>query len=399
MRISTAVLSVFLIIYVAFQMTRFGGSSYSFQTVYETAVEETLSVTGIFFRDEKEVKVSQSGVLSCNYAVGEKVPIGSEVARLYKNQEAIDLQREISSLQSTLQSLTRAQDSSKTNEVVLPETLNAQVASTVSALIIARDKGDLSDLSDMRTTMTEYFARRQIVVDADTDYTREIERIQQELYALNAKDTATYTRYKTSVSGFFVDHIDGFEKVYTADFLEEINAEKLDEEIASYTRYAADSSQVKIVKNHNWQYVFTVTEDQAIAFREGRSIQVRFPNQEILKMTIKEMRRDVEYGKYMIVLEGDVINPYILTTRVQSCELLINTHEGLKVPKTAIRYEDGVPGVYVVLMDKMYFRTINVIYETEEFIVSSAKAEDKTPLKLYDTIIVEGVGLYHQKDV
>ena len=50
-------------------------------------------------------------------------------------------------------------------------------------------------------------------------------------------------------------------------------------------------------------------------------------------------------------------------------------------------------------MDKMYFRTINVVYETEDFVVSSATADQSNPLKLYDMIIVEGVGLYNQKDV
>ena len=58
-----------------------------------------------------------------------------------------------------------------------------------------------------------------------------------------------------------------------------------------------------------------------------------------------------------------------------------------------------MPGVYVVLMDKMYFRTINIVYETEEFVISSASEEETYPLKLYDTVIVEGVGLYNQKDV
>lgn len=94
-----------------------------------------------------------------------------------------------------------------------------------------------------------------------------------------------------------------------------------------------------------------------------------------------------------------MIDSFLLTTRVQSCELLVATYTGLKVPKSAIRYENGIPGVYVVLMNKMYFRTIHNVYETDEFIVSDSTDEDEDPLKLYDTIIVEGVGLYNQKDV
>lgn len=400
MRIGTVVLSVFLIVYVLFQLQRYTGSSYSYQTVYNTTTEQTTSVTGIFFREETAIKVSQSGVLSCNYAVGEKVPIGSEVARLYKSQEAIDLQREISSLEDTLQSLQRAQESAKTSEVVLPETLNAQVASQVNALIQARDSVSFSGLSDLRTSLTESFAKRQIIIDADTDYSGEISQLRARLSEMKSRDTASYTRYTSNMSGFFVDHVDGYENVYVSDMLDELTASELDQEILSYRGYNADSSQVKVVTNHIWQFVFTVTDEQALSLGEGRSVQVRFPNQaSTVKMTVKEMRRDVEAGKYLVILEGDVISEYLLTTRVQTCELLLGTYTGLKVPKSAIRYEDGVPGVYVILMDKMYFRTIHIVYETEEFVISSATEDETSPLKLYDTIIVEGVGLYNQKDV
>ncbi len=400
MRIGTVVLSVFLIIYVLFQLQRYTGSSYTYQTVYSTTSEETLSVTGIFFREEQSVKVSQSGVLSCSYAVGEKVPIDAEIARLYKSQEAIDLQREISSLEDTLQSLQRAQDSAKTSEVILPETLNSQIAAQAASLIQARDNLDFTKLSDLRTSLTESFAKRQIIIDADTDYSSEISYLQSQLASLQAQDTASYTRYTTGVSGFFVDHVDGYENVYTTDSLETLTASELDRDIAGYGGYSADSSQVKIVTNHIWQMAFTVTDEQAVSFSEGGSIQVRFPNQSSsVKMTVKELRRDVEAGEYLVILEGDVISEYLLTTRVQTCELLLSSYTGLKVPKAAVRYEDGVPGVYVVLMNKMYFRTIHIIYETEEFVISSASEEETSPLQLYDTIIVEGVGLYHQKDV
>lgn len=400
MRIATAILSVFLIIYVLFQLQRYTGSSYTYQIVYNTTAEQTTSITGIFFREEMPVKVSQSGVLSCNYMVGEKVPIGSEVARLYKSQEAIDLQREISSLEDTLQSLQRAQESAKTSEVILPETLNAQVASQVNALIQARDSVSFSGLSDLRTALTESFAKRQIIIDADTDYSGEISRLQSRLSDLRSRNKVSYTRYTSSMSGFFVDHVDGYEDVYVSELLEELTASELDQEIASYRGYNADSSQVKVVTNHIWQFAFTVTDEQALSLSEGRSVQVRFPNQEsTVKMTVKEMRRDIEAGKYLVILEGDVISDYLLTTRVQTCELLLGTYTGLKVSKSAIRYEDGEPGVYVILMDKMYFRTIHIVYETEEFVISSATEEETSPLKLYDTIIVEGVGLYNQKDV
>ena len=402
MRIGTVVLAVFLLIYVAFQLMRYTGSSYSYQTVYSTTVEDTLPVTGVFFREEEPISVGQTGVLSCNYAVGEKVPIGSEVARLYKSQDAIDLQREIASLENMIDSLQRAQDAAKTSEAVLPETLNAQIAADVSELIQYRDQADFSSIESLKGELVEAFARRQIIVDAENDYSGEISELQAELDSLRARDDAVYTTYQSGVAGYFVDHVDGYEDICTPDALSEMTASDLDQMVNSYTSYAADSSHVKVVTNHIWQFAFTVTEDEALSLAEGRTVRIRFPNQsETVSMTVEELRRDVDAGEYLVVLEGDLIDAYLLTTRVQACELIINTYEGLRVPKSAIRYEDGQPGVYVVLVDKMYFRRINVVYETAEFVVSAQNwtPDEGTALKLYDTVIVEGVGLYNQKNV
>ena len=402
MRAGTAVLAVFLLVYVVFQLTRYTGSSYSYQTVYETTVEDTLSITGVFFREEQAVEVGQRGVLSCNFSVGDKVPIGAEVARLYKNQGAIDLQREIQSLEDTIASLQRAQDAAKTSEAVLPETLNAQIASYVSQLIQARDEEDFTSVQSLRSDLTESFARRQIIVDAGTDYSGEISGLQSELDSLKARDDAVYTTYTSGVAGYFVDHVDGYEDTCTPEALAGMTASDLDGLVKGYVSYAADASHVKVVTDHVWQFAFTVTEDQALSLAEGRTVRVRFPNRaETVSMTVQELRRDAEAGEYLVILQGDLIDSYLLTSRVQACELIVATYQGLRVPKSAIRYEDGVPGVYVVLVDKMYFRRINVIYETAEYVVSSDSwtPEEGAALKLYDTVIVEGVGLYNQKDV
>ena len=402
MRTGTVVLAVFLLIYVAFQLTRYTGSSYSYQTVYSTTVEDTLSVTGAFFREEQTISVGQTGVLSCTYAVGEKVPIGSEVARLYRSQDAIDLQREISSLEDVIDSLQRAQDAAKTSEAVLPETLNAQIAADVLELIQYRDQSDFSSVDSLKSELIEAFARRQIIIDAETDYSGEISSLQSELDSLRARDDAVYTSYTSEVAGYFVDHVDGYEDICTPEALAEMTASGLDEMIGGYTSYSADSSQVKVVTDHIWQFAFTVTEDEALSLAEGRTVQIRFPNgSETVSMTVEELRRDVDAGEYLVILEGDLIDSYLLTTRVQACELIVNTYQGLRVPKSAIRYEGSQPGVYVVLVDKMYFRRINVIYETAEFVISEENwtPDEGTALKLYDTVIVEGVGLYNQKNV
>lgn len=122
-----------------------------------------------------------------------------------------------------------------------------------------------------------------------------------------------------------------------------------------------------------------------------------------MSAVVEELRRDSESGRFLVIMRGDTVLPMLLESRVQAVELLVGSSVGLKVPKEAIRFnESGQMGVYVVIMDKMYFRAVGQVYENDSFILCPIGYEsaDKSPaLKLYDTIIVGGMDLYDQKPV
>ena len=93
MRIGTLVLSVFVIIYVVFQLVNFSGQDYTYYTVYSQTVEDNLSVTGMFFREESTIPIQNGGIVSYEYEVGEKISSSARVASIYQNQAAVVLAR------------------------------------------------------------------------------------------------------------------------------------------------------------------------------------------------------------------------------------------------------------------------------------------------------------------
>ena len=99
----------------------------------------------------------------------------------------------------------------------------------------------------------------------------------------------------------------------------------------------------------------------------------------------------------MAVFLGENINEELLSIRVCSATIVVASYTGLKIPKEALRFEEGVRGVYVVVMDKMYFRKIEEIYEAEDYFIAKINEDDADSLRLYDTIIVQGKNLYDQK--
>ncbi|MCI8599984.1 MAG: hypothetical protein HFE45_00090 [Oscillospiraceae bacterium] len=404
MKIATVLLSVFIIGYVGVQLPRFfKGEGYTLQTVYKQTVEENLAVTGIFFREEKVFPVGRDGVVSCNAAVGEKVGKSSKLLTVYRDHSAAERQREIENLSETLQSLEKAQLSSQSTDVIRPDTLNSTISSFAARLIASRDNGSLSEIRTMRADLREVYARREILIGANVDYSGQIAELKGRLDYLEGLGSEEWGSVYTDVSGYFVDHIDGYEDVCTMERLAEMTAAEADQMIASYSGYNPDSSSVMVVTSQKWRFAFTVPEEQTLSMRTGKSATLRFPGGSQVSAVVEELRRDSESGRFLVIMRGDTVLPMLLESRVQAVELLVGSSVGLKVPKEAIRFnESGQMGVYVVIMDKMYFRAVGQVYENDSFILCPIGYEsaDKSPaLKLYDTIIVGGMDLYDQKPV
>jgi len=402
MKVATAVLAVFVIVYVGIHLSRFKKADYTVQTVFSQTIEDNLSVTGMFFRDEETFEIGKAGIVSCNYAVGEKVSSTSRIASVYKSQSAVDRQREIENLQETLTSLEKAQTNSQTTDAIRPETLNGMIGEFAAKLIADRDNKDLSSLRELRSDLTEIYARREIIVGTDVDYTSQILQIKERLSELEGYGSEDSQAVYTNVSGYFVDHCDGYEKICTDRNLEDLRASELDGLVKNYKGYSADTGRLRVVTSQKWQFVLTVSEQESYSIREGSTIQIRFSGLgDTVRATVTELRRDPGSGRFLVILQGDTVTPFLLESRVQAAELLVRSYSGLKVPKEAIRFnENGQMGVYVILMGKMYFRAVDEIYENESFIICPPdyQSEDGTPtLKMYDTIILGGMNLYEQK--
>ncbi len=401
-QISAGILSLFLLIYVGFQFFSASNHSYTTQTVYAQDVVQTIPVEGIFFREETTIPVEATGVLSSYYSVGTKVPIRTSVACVYQDESAVRNQYRLEDLQNTLDALKKAQNSASSSDVVKPDVLNGQASDYVNKVITGRDNGDLSDISQLKASLLEVMARRALVLSDTEGYDESITSLEQEISSLEGQITGNVQEVVSTASGYYVDHVDGWESTLTSEYLEGMTASDVDEFIAGYQGYNASQNAVKIVTNHKWQFVVSVSEQELQSLAGNRSVSLEFPNRkESVKMTVLSSEMDKDTGKYKVCLQGDTIDPFLLGTRVQSAEIVVTTYSGLKIPKEALRFPNDEMGVYVLIGDKIYFRKIDQIYETTDYVLSRTYYKGDTEgtdfVKLYDTIIVEGKDLYDQK--
>ena len=91
------------------------------------------------------------------------------------------------------------------------------------------------------------------------------------------------------------------------------------------------------------------------------------------------------------------MNDELISLRKINGKIVINNFTGLKVNRDAIRLDDnGNTGVYVRRGNIVNFRSINIIYSEDSFVIASKPGENSdiklpyTHLKQYDEVIISG---------
>ena len=400
-RISALLLSAFLIIYVGVQIAGRREQQYTVQTVYDQTVTQSISVEGVFVRDETVIPIEAGGVVTPFYSVGTKVAVNTHLGDVYSDQSAVRAQYQAQNLEASISALQKAQSTTSSTDVVKPDTLNGQAADYVSQLLAARDKQDLSGLASIKSGLMETLAKRAIVVDGVENYDGRIAQLQSDLQNVQGLVSTQIHSFTSTASGYFVDHVDGLEGTMTKEYLDSMSASDLQNWLAGYTGYQADQSAVKIVGTHRWTFATVVTEEQMQALSNQSRVTLRFPGAGDVICSIADSVRQEETGLYKLYLEGDSVNEYLLGSRVQTAEIVIDEYRGIKIPKEAIRFVDDQMGVYIQAGNKLYFRYIDQIYETTDYILSypyyQGGADGKEYVKMYDTIVVKGKDLYDGK--
>ncbi len=405
-RIVTAVaivLSLFSIIYVGVQAAGLLQSGYTTETVYQMSVSQSVSVQGVFVREEVPIPIDSAGrVVSPLYSVGTKVAVNTELGSIYDDMSAVRAQYRAQNIQTTASALERAQEAVTSTDVIRPETLNGQIADSMAQLVAMRDSRDLSGLSEIRGQLTEAMAKRAIVVDGVEGYSERIAALKNDLSELESLASSQTQTFTSTAAGYFVDHVDGYEETMTKEYLDTLSASELRDWLAGYSGYNGSQSAVKIVTNHRWIFAASVDEEQMRLLSNIDSVLLNFPGvEENVKTSIISTEREEETGLYKVEFEGDLVSEPLLSSRVLTAEIDIRTYTGIRIPKGAIRFQDGQKGVYVQNGSKIHFRYIDQIYETTDYVLSRPYYEGELGaeeyVKLYDTVVVGGKGLYDEK--
>jgi hypothetical protein len=389
-KILAALVSLLMITTICTQVYYFLHDKHDTEEAVLATVNEDIVFDGIIVRDESVVTYNGSGVLDYKYADGSKVSMNSTVAEVFSSEKAIYARDRIAEIDAEIEQLEKAQDPATTNYAE-PDALISGMKSGYNDLLESVENRELDRIPDIRSRIALNSNMYSIITGTEAGYSDAIDTLKAERNELMDLASAPDDAIKADRTGYFVSYADGYE-----DQLKTSDVDKLTEsdirEIIKGDKTPPANAVGKTFESYNCKIVGIVKADSRITDDADVSLKLN-SSRTIYRCKVDSVKNSGE--NMIIVLDCDRVDQTLVDSRALSAKLIFDEYQGIKVPRSALRFRGDEKGVYVILGKDISFKKINVIYEGDDFVLSE-NTSDEEYLLLYDQILLEVVS---NKDV
>ncbi|MCC8131708.1 MAG: hypothetical protein LIO72_08240 [Ruminococcus sp.] len=381
---------IFAIVLSQIYLTMSADSDTEDATLFTTT--KSLSFTGVIVRDESLVYTSYlgDGVLTYDIDDGSRVSNGSSIAKIYNSYTQIYNRHEIEKLEEEIEALEKAQDNG-TTDYVQPEFISTQISEQYKEIIADIKTQDFEELNSERVDLLKLMCILNVSSNVESDYTDRISVLTERLNNLEVSLVNAVATVTASSSGYFTSVVDGYESDLTTDGISDLTVDEINAIIASPQKETTISSNVigKLFSDYKWQMVGVIYTDDRYFVNE--TLEMTFTSDgKTYTVTVESITATGNGNEAIIVLSCDQMDETVAASRVVDVEIEFGTYTGIKVSRSAIRFQNGQKGVYVVSGGQTAFKLIDVIYEGDDYVLSSVTSDDSY-LSLYDSVLLDPV--------
>lgn len=398
-----AVVMVFSIVYhLLFQ-------SYETENAVYYEVSDVSAFQGVYIRSETVQRYQGTGAVRYCVSDGAKLGVGSVIAEIYEDEEQIDLRRRIAEKEDELNLLTKIENPG-TTEHAQAVSLAAQISEQYRSLVRAREAGDYTALTQCKQELTVLMSTYDKITKSTVDFTGRIAALREQIEGLKSRLTDPVETIRAEHSAYFVSYADGYEDTLKPNNMTGLTPERLSE-IADENKASEEGGTVigKLIDGYSW-YITGVFDNSKLRLSEGDNASVRLASlgrnltvsvESLITVTVDGEKRTQG------VFRCDQLTHDVVQHRTERVEIVRRTVQGIKVPRSAIRFKEltetvkdeqgnesevttNYMGVYVRIGETAEFRKIDIVYEDDSYYLSSLTAGSGY-VALYDDIIVKGV--------
>lgn len=382
-------LSVFILVTVFSQLFLQTRNAYVTETAVIYSSAEKITFQGVYIRNESVIEHNVNGVLSYPCSDGSKIANGSIVAYVYENENDIFVNHRIEKLKEEVELLESAQNPG-TTEVTTPAFISKLIDQQYQTIAVIIAENDLQTLAEERKKLQTLMGIYQIVINEEIDFNDAIDNINTEIRELEQRQKEPIDIITADSTGYFISNIDGYESKLSPETIDTLTVDQIKDIISNSMKDSGKNAVGKMVDGYEWKMVGIVDAEQT-HFKIGSNVTVKFASTpDTVTAVIEDIIESDNPKESIIILNCDKLTYSLVQRRVERVEIILNDHEGIKVPRKAIRFnKDNDKGVYVILGQRIMFKKIDPIFECDEYILSKITS-DSDYISMYDDIICEG---------
>ena len=344
---------------------------------------------------EEELLYSQYGTTVLNCAEGAHVAANDTVATGYRSEDAKTRQTRIDELSGQIEQLQYAW--SAVSSVYDQAALDADIAGDLAQLSRYLALRDMNSVSDLSPALKGLILRRTGSDSDSGSLQARISTLQAELETLEAQSAGDTSAILAGKAGTFSAAVDGYESVLTPERLMEMTVA----EFESVQPDETDANAIgRLVTSATWYYACVVPASELSGVEEGDRATLTFARDYYQPVTMRVARLGGnEAGSRLLVLSSDRALQNVTLLRQQSAEIVFTSYAGLRVPKSAVRVENGQTGVYILEGTLAKWKPITILHDTGESYVVTLDTSSTNNLWPGDELIINAKNLYDGKVV
>lgn len=370
----------------------FNISSYEYILAKEISTFDDISSYGVFVRTELLLEVDNNQFIDITVENGERVGRNQDVAYIYSDENFLNEKNKVDKLYSDLNLLNSVSVNNyitSTGEAVGSIGANSSIISLYETI----NPNDLDSAKNVANNIMQSILREGYSQNSVSELNAMQSSLKSQISEIEAVLSDNVTSIKSDISGNFVLGIDGFENIGSLS-VGEINDIMTQNILNSQT----DNVLGKIIPEYSWDLACVINTDDISRIKSASRLRIileSMPGTEI-EVSIKEVL--TEGDKSVIILQGFYTNEQIIQMRKSNVAIIIRSYSGIEIPKEATRVVDGRLGVFCFNGIQAEFKTIEPIFEKEDFYVIPVSNTAKTSdIIIGDRIIVNSKSITSNK--
>ncbi len=385
--IAVAAASAGLVLYFGYHTVRTFTTDITTTPAYDVTESEYRRGEGYIFRSEVPILTNISGTPDYAVADGERIGVGELICHLYpsigeeERAKIAEIDLEIALLESIVDT--------GVIETGIPEALR-DAKDGYAEIMLLLSQGRYSDAAALSDSFLSSLGR----IDALENGSGDIKNRISMLYAERSGLVASYGKKSGSVNadsvGYFFSDPDGYEKIFDPALLGNMTLGSF-AELTDQIPEDTSNCIGKMLDDPKWYLCLPFDAENAKGFESGREYDLIFNDNggktlsmylERIALDLDDHDSDGDRAEALLIFSSREIPKGFVWRRTQDVSVEYASHHGYRIPLSAVRYYDGMTGVYTLGGGYVLFRQIKVIFEGDGYCIAAdyADAEPGHPL-------------------